>query len=239
MKSRRDTKSPWGVRVYFEDPEFEAMMVEALLAAGPGGFREGSGVDVDLVLFKAYDLEADYVPLPEGVLGRTLFERDGYAQVQVSRGLADDAETDRLARRRLRTTLAHEVGHVACHRQLFIADTETLSLFPDEEPASEKPAILCREPAVGAYQGDWWEYQANQCMATLLLPRRLVVPRAQALFSELEVSGFADALAKGKDEEVVRSLADTFDVSWQAILYRLQTLGLAPRPDDLSQGVAL
>ena len=238
MKTRKDLASPWGVRLYFEEPEFEAMMAEILFKAGSEAFREGHGVDVDRVLFKVYGLEADYVDLPDGVLGRTLFRRDGSAQIEISRKLADVAEADQLARRRLRTTLAHEGGHIACHRQLFVCDTDALSLFGDEPTEPEKPAILCRESSLAAvgYQGEWWEFQANQCMASLLLPKHLLIPRTTHLLEVFGVSDFAQAQQKGMDEEFIRSLSTTFDVSWQAVLFRLQDLGFVPKAGELQQG---
>lgn len=238
MRSSRDHRSPWGQRVYFEVCEFETMMKELLLGAGPGVFVEGSGVDVDRVLLATFKLEADYVSLPDGVLGRTLFLADGTAQIEVSRELSDEAETDTVARRRLRTTLAHECGHVACHRILFLADTETISLFPSGgAPVEEKPAILCRENTVAlGYSGEWWEYQANQCMACLLLPRHLLVPRFQAALTGVGVASYEEAANQGKDEEIVRTLAKVFDVSWQALLYRLEELGFIPNREQLNQG---
>lgn len=238
MKTRKDLSSPWGVRLYFDESEFEAMMAEVLFKAGPEAFRDGHGVDVDLVLFKVYGIEADYVDLPDGVLGRTLFRKDGSAQIEVSRGLADAAETDQLARRRFRTTLAHEAGHVTCHRQLFISDTDTLSLFGDAPAEPEKPAILCRNTSIAAtgYQGEWWEFQANRCMASLLLPKRLLVPSVTGLLEVFGVSDFAKAQQKGMDEELIRSLSNTFDVSWQAVLFRLQDLGFVPTTGEVQQG---
>ena len=119
------------------------MMKDLLLCAGPGVFVEGSGVDVDRVLLAAYQLEADYLSLPDGVLGRTLFRADGSAQIEISRELADEAEIDTLARRRFRTTLAHECGHIACHRMLFQADTETMSLFPSGEGTKRRSLPFC------------------------------------------------------------------------------------------------
>lgn len=236
MKIRKDHNSPWGVRAYFDLPEFEGMMEEALFSAGSDAFKEGTGVEVDLVLLKAYALEADYVTLPAGIMGRTFFSRDGTARVEVSRELVEDAEADRLARRRLRTTLAHEGGHVACHRQLFVADTETLPLFGEEADYEESPAILCREPALNGYRGEWWEYQANQCMASLLLPKRLLIPRVYRVLRDLGISDFSEALARQMDEDFLRRVADLFDVSWQAALFRLQALGFIPGAEDLRQG---
>ena len=239
MRASKDSRSPWGVRVYFDTPEFAGMMDEALFLAGSQAFRDGRGVDVDLVILKAYGLEPDYVNLRDGVLGRTLFQKDGSASIEISRALADLAETDQLARRRLRTTLAHEAGHAACHRQLFVSDTETLPLFNDErmENEEEKPAILCRESsvAIAGYQGEWWEFQANQCMACLLLPRRLVGQKVSEIFAHLGVSDFSEAQAQTLDEEVIRLVSDSFDVSWQAVTYRLQELGFVPKLEHASQ----
>ena len=214
------------------------MMKDLLLCAGPGVFVEGSGVDADRVLLAAYQLEADYVSLPDGVLGRTLFRAEGSVQIEISRELADEAEIETLARRRFRTTLAHECGHVACHRMLFQADTETMSLFPSGEGhEEEKPAILCRESTVGSgYSGEWWEYQANQCMACSLLPRDLLVPRFQAALNATGVGSYSEAAEQGRDVDIVRTLVNGFDVSWQALLYRLEELGFIPNRDLLDQG---
>lgn len=234
MKTRPDRGSPWGVRVFFEDREFESMMMELSLRSDLPVFVPGAGVDVDRVLLKGFGLEADFVPLPRGILGRTLFTKKGVAKIEIDRELAEEAETDQLARRRLRTTLAHEAGHVACHQQLFLGDTETLSLFGNAS-AKERPAILCREAAPGSYQGEWWEFQANKCMAALLLPKFQFVPHLHAALGAAGVVSFAQALKSGQDEAVIRSLANTFDVSWQAVLLRLQDLGFAPSAGTANQ----
>lgn len=233
MRQRRDPSSPFGQRLYFETAEFEQMMEDVRSRAGADVFTEGDGVDVDLVLLRAFDLEADYVELPDGVLGRTLFDQFGRVQrVEVDRTLSDAAEHDRLARRRLRTTLAHEVGHVACHPQLFFEDTSTLSLFPTKDDEKERAAkrIMCREAGVGTfkYTGEWWEYQANQCMAALLLPRRLFIEKANDVLSSLDCASVEEAVRREQGEEVLRALANCFDVSFEATWYRLESLGFVP-----------
>ena len=227
MKRWRDQASPWGVRVHFEDNEFARMMDDLLDRTGPENFREGDGVDVDRVLLDGLGLEADYVDLPEGVMGRALFGRDGSAEIQVSRNLALAAETDVVARRRFRTTMAHETGHVACHQQLFVEDTETYSLFADGTTIEDRPTILCRDDSIGqtGYSGHWWEYQANQCMAELLMPRGLTSKYVKQVFKKYGVESFEDAARKGRQEDVVRGLANVFDVSWKAVMYRLKELG--------------
>ena len=229
MKIMPDKHGRFGKRLYFESPEFDEMMDDLRMRVGVDVFQEGSGIDVDLVLYKAFGLEPDFVHLPTGVLGRTVFDQEGHARVELSRDLDEASHSDELARRRLRTTLAHEVGHVACHSTLFIEDTATMSLFPDDNaPAHED--ILCREASVGSgderrYQGEWWEYQANQCMASLLLPRKLFGEKVQSGLESRGAASFDEVIRKGSAAKAVRSLSDCFDVSQEAVFYRLQDLG--------------
>ena len=209
------------------------------MQAGTDVFHEGSGIDIDLVLLKAFGLEADYVDLPADVLGRTIFDRLGNARVELNRDLDRAAASDNLAHRRLRTTLAHEVGHVACHSPLFREDIETMSLFP-EDGTREQEGILCREASVGVhhverrYSGEWWEYQANQCMAAILLPRELFREKASSALESAGAVSFEEALRRGRGERVVQSLADCFNVSLEAVFYRMQELGYAGRELQLS-----
>lgn len=234
MKAWTDPASPWGTRLHFDAEDFEIMMDDLRSRAGSGSFAEGVGVDVDLVLLRALGLEADFVPLPDGILGRTIFAADGSALVEVSRELSDAAESDQLARRRLRTTLAHEAGHASCHPQLFFQDTATPSLFGDDFAPQERPGILCRDETVGrlGYNGEWWEYQANQCMASLLLPRRLFRSHVEKVLRSLQVRDFERAIREGSAEQAVRQLAGIFDVSQQAVFYRLSALGFVPKADQ-------
>ncbi len=233
MKSWPDIHSPWGRQLRFEDHEFEAMMDEMRNRAGEECFTPGKGVDVDLVLLRAIGAEADYVNLPVGIMGRTVFKPDGAVTIEVSRELSDQAETDRVARRRLRTTLAHECGHVACHRGLFIHDTETYSLFADSQlsaSSTQRPPIMCRPEGVGnvGYRGEWWEYQANRCMAALLLPKGMVVASTRKRIKEGGFDTAEDCVRRGHGENLIRQLADEYDVSHAAMLYRLQDLGFIP-----------
>lgn len=230
MNTRRDTASPFGVRVFYDAAEFEQMMDEARHRVGDDVFTEGQGIDVDRVLLKAYRVEPDFVDLPQGVLGRTQFKPDGQVRVEVDKQLADAAESDQLSRRRLRSTLAHEGGHIACHLPIFLEDLSTPSLFGrDEEAAS--PNILCRDLGVGAqqrYDGKWWEFQANQCMALLLLPAALVRSYLKAILADKKLDSFDEALRADRDVEVIRELGRVFDTSDQMTLFRLTALGFVP-----------
>ena len=239
MKQWRDNASPYGIRLYFEGYEFETMMDDARLIVEPDdGFVPGKGVDVDLVLLRAFGLEADYVELTPGVLGRTLFGPSGPLEIHVSRALVEEAEFSDVARRLLRTTLAHETGHVACHPILFFKDITTAPLFPTEydDPQQE---VLCRDNTVErlGYTGNWVEYQANQCMASLLMPSKLFAAYVDECLGDLSQPSVEAAILNDRGRDVWRWLSDVFDVNERAIHYRLKELGFVP--DGVQQSLSL
>ena len=233
MKSWKDPRSPWGKQIRFDDHEFEAMMDEMRGRTGDAGFVTGKGIDVELVLLRAIGAEADYVDLPGDVLGRTIFAADGSVRIEVSRELSDAAEIDSAARRRLRTTLAHECGHVVCHQSLFIQDTESLHLFSapqiPTDPAT-RHSIMCRSEGISGmgYRGEWWEFQANRCMAALLLPRRMVGDSVRRRLADGGFKTGEECVRGGSGQQLIVELADEYDVSQIATLYRLQALGFIP-----------
>ncbi len=102
---------------------------------------------------------------------------------------------------RQRFTIAHEVGHYILHR----ADT---TLFIDERYFS---AFRDQRSSSGA---DPKEREANAFAASLLMPTHLVR-------REIEHQRFDLA-----DEDALSSLAATFQVSVQAMAFRLSNLGL-------------
>lgn len=234
MRSWNDARSPWGKQLRFEEDEFESMMDEMRGRTGGDAFTTGKGIDVELVLLRAIGAEADYVDLPANILGRTVFADDGSVRIEVSRSLSDEAEVDGLARRRLRTTLAHECGHVVCHQSLFIQDTESLSLFSAPQMralAASKPPIMCRSEGITGtgYSGEWWEFQANQCMAALLLPRRMVGASVRHRLADGGFKTAEDCIRGGAGQQLIEQISLEYDVSQMATLYRLQALGFVPK----------
>jgi hypothetical protein len=190
-----------------------------------GVYAEGRGVDVEEVLMRVYGIDPDYVELPRGVLGRTVFYANGLVDVHLSCGLSERAERSRVARQRLRSTMGHECGHVALHRTLQLG---ALGMAP-----TDAPAILCRAPAFkteSARGGEWWEYQANRAMAGLLMPRDLTNAALSRILPARGHESLEQALEAGGGPEVLRDLSRIFDVSFEMSLYRLGDLGLLPRP---------
>ena len=236
MRSYRDPSSPWGHGVFYEDHEFESVMDEMRGRAGKGVFERGKGVDVDLVLKRVYDLDPDFVPLPEGTLGRTTFHPDGRLVLEVSIDLADRAESSAVDRRRLRSTMAHEGGHVGLHQHLYCLDNVTGNLFGD--PVREAAGVLCRgdrikdRPDYGGKR-EWWEYQANRGMAALLLPASQLRQEAEQALHQRGLPSVRAVIEAKQTQDFIYQLVDVFDVSFEMMVYRLQDRGWLPK--DTSQ----
>lgn len=108
---------------------------------------------------------------------------------------------------RQRFTIAHEIAHYVLHRTegaLFI-DDRTFAAFRDQR---------------SSFGADKHERQANAFAAALLMPTNLVLREIEHRRFELS------------DDESLSDLARAFQVSVQAMVYRLANIGvLTPSPD--------
>jgi hypothetical protein len=208
------SKGPLAERPYYSDEEIERTAVDELvsvnlLPSSPEPIR------IDRFIEKRFpQASVQYEELPDGVLGYTRFGRVGVEAIFVSRGLSENG--GRVAERRITSTLAHEAGHGLLHAHLFVLDSFPRSLFPDETDITPL-RILCREPPPSSvpdrkYDGRWWEYQANQMMAALLLPRPLVDTCIDHLRTPHGVLGVS-VLPENFRRDATLLLADTFDVN--------------------------
>jgi hypothetical protein len=211
-------------RLWYETGEIDAIMEAELHKAGEPALACAVAVDIDAFVEQHLGIVPVFVNLPAGVQGATDFTSDGLVRMKIAADLAERANEESTAERLLRTTIAHEAAHVILHRALFLRQTETL--FDDVSTRQN----LCRDIRfVGrGYTGEWWEWQANQGMSALLLPRsRLIgeVQRYRARFRH-------ENSAQGLEQE----LAHAFVISRTAIRYRLEQLGVAgdPRQERLN-----
>jgi hypothetical protein len=128
--------------------------------------------------------------------------------------------------RRARSTLAHEAGHGLLHAQLFINPPRS-DLFPEGMYDPAQRQIMCRERDMTAgYKGKWWEYQANQAIGGLLLPRSLV-RKAMVPFGETTGLLGQSVLAEAKREKAVLEMARIFDVN--PVVARIRVTELYPQ----------
>jgi Zn-dependent peptidase ImmA (M78 family) len=111
------------------------------------------------------------------------------------------------AKTRQRFTIAHEIGHLRLH--------EGRPMFVD------RSVRIDRRDANAALGVDPDEIEANSFAAALLMPESMI-------FAAVTHSSTRQATVEV--EEIIRRLANRFDVSPQAMEYRLANLGLVVPP---------
>lgn len=114
--------------------------------------------------------------------------------------------------RRQRFTLSHELGHLFRHMLPEYSDTEAAEEYRD------KPRHFHRDGSVSDV-----EREANRFAAQLLMPRSFVKQHAQKVADEYRRPNGKIGLSK---DEFIAKLADSFEVSNQAMEYRLKNLGI-------------
>lgn len=216
---------PFERRLYFENGEIERICADALKSAGclPASC---SPIEIELFVEKAFGCRAVYDRLPTGVLGAAAFRRDGTVEeITVSESLPDDGE---VGERRARATWAHEAGHGLLHGSLF-ARADVPHPLLDDCFEYERRRVLCRERDIeGAgtkYDGKWWEWQANQAIGALLLPRELVNRTLESLTEERGMFG-TRVLPSAHREPAAQLLAEVLDVN--PVVARIRLSGLFP-----------
>lgn len=199
------------------------------------------------VLYRIEELKCDKFRNPL-VLGLTGWGEGGERQIVVNSVLADSHRAS--DSHRFNFTLAHELFHAVEHLPRIPRETvpplARMQMFVDGEQIRRQSAA---ERAVKSWannqQGprglstneDWREWQANTFAACLLMPSWAVVREFQerTASEEFEVSSsnnLREAALELADQRVFgtviydKSLADTFEVSRQAMAIRLIQLGL-------------
>ena len=171
MRKVPTPSGPFPFQLYFEDlgeiDEIcsEALKRQSLLPSSPAPIR------IERFVEKEFKTALRYEDLGPDNLGCIVFNPSGAVEAIVISRFLEEQNTIP-ARRRARSTVAHEAGHGLLHGSLFIDGN-----FPDL--GENQRRILCRSEDIlvetpRSYRGRWWEFQANQAIGSLLLPRLLV-----------------------------------------------------------------
>lgn len=211
MKTLRSRTGPFREQPFFKPGEIDRICVEALSNVGLYPTAP-SPIRIERFIEKRFKVSPEYDRLAEGVLGYTRFGGAGVEAIVVAKNL--DEEGTEVSERRVRTTLAHEAGHGLLHAHLF-ALGDNLHLFNSETDAGGR--VLCRDVAghaqtMRSYAGRWWEYQANQAIGGLLVPRALAEEALKPYLLHIGLLG-QFTLDASQAETAARSLAETFQVN--------------------------
>jgi len=214
---------PFPRRIFISDKQIERICRETLESCGllpdvPGPIR------IDRLIYLKFKFDEEYADLSPHIMGCAKFTKDGIVSILVNRELGE--KSDVVSNRRVRSTLAHEVGHGLLHSDLFIeklTQEECGQLFGSEAETCDsvtKEGFACRaEDGIHEVRAfEWWEYQANLAMASLLLPWNLVrVTAGQHLNYVLGGSGDMDSRIAQAEQEI----GEVFDVNRRMVSIRL------------------
>ena len=174
----KDYRSPNGERrLWFADNEIEEIMADELERSGMVPSVKAPVVDLEAFLELHLRVKLDlYSELGTNLLGVSGFVTGLRPIVKISRTLTAQAH-ERLAPGgrigRWRATLGHEAAHVILHRRLVDVPQAQGLLFSQCGESQAEPVVTqCFERYIWFARGagDWKEVQANQGMASLLMP---------------------------------------------------------------------
>jgi hypothetical protein len=225
MRKVPTPSGPYPFQLYFEDLGeideicLEALKIQSLLPSRPAPIR------IERFVEKQFKTPLIYEDLGPEYLGCTIFNSSGAVEaILISRSLEE--QNTMPARRRVRSTVAHEAGHGLLHGSLFM-ESNSADLLNGTVGKNHR-RILCRSEDIlvdtqRSYAGRWWEFQANQAIGSLLLPRLL-------MNAFLDQSGITPAsvesriLTSAERDLFVKKAAVIFDVNPVVVRIRLDSL---------------
>ncbi len=168
------------------------------------------------------DLYADLSGEEGEAQGVTHFFPGRKPRIMVARELSEQEHREN----RLRTTLAHEYGHVKCHAPLYDAEAPP-PLFP--ELYEKKPSPKChRDTLHGTGTTDWMEWQAGYASGALLMPITYLGRIVRTARIKYGIYGVCHA-GSAKGRALIELVSLSFAVSRDAARVRLQKLGYVAR----------
>jgi len=220
-----------GERLWFDPGEIDRIMEAELRKASLQPSIEGPAIDVERLIERHLNVALDqYADLDPTVLGVTEFFEGRPPKISINKSLTgsalDEDETQAGVLGRWRATLAHEAAHVLLHRWLFEFAVGNMSLFGSDEHAETQgrqlPRCMKRDASYRPVP-DWREFQANEGMAAILMPRTFFLSVARR---EIEKTFPGGAIPEGQEWRIAVPLARLLRVSKQAAMIRLTTLTL-------------
>jgi hypothetical protein len=146
---------------------------------------------------------------------------DAYLRVDLTGVIVDyDCYMNEKYMNRLRFSLAHELGHLFLHRDIYkrfkIDDTDAWKYFMQNIPEQ---------------QYTYFEYQANEFAGRTLVPRDRLIKEIEICLNKVQELGLSDLIAKDPNEvlySMSAALCKPFGVSNQVIELRVKREELWP-----------
>lgn len=222
-----DKSGRFPLRLFLRPAEIDRdceRLVTAFLKQRPCGVRFPLSTDDLTVLVEQHSSSLDqYANLSkegDDVEGMTCFLPGELPRIFISAQLTNDTSRQN----RLRTTLAHELGHAFYHRAVF----DNLFAAPPRmfEAARAEPRTVCkRDTMMVTSEFDWLEWQAGYFSGAILMPAQQVGRAIGDLLRDRGIHGAA-VIGTPLAAEAERHTMALFQVSAEAARVRLRQLGL-------------
>lgn len=171
VKMIPDSTGRFSSRPYYLERELDAeceAVISGFLTKRHGVLRLPVATDELTILIEQHaeslDLYADLSEHGANTEGMTEFFPEAAPKVSVSKHLSTDSQREN----RLRSTLAHEFGHVYFHNALWEDKLQPGSLFDRLDTMNK--AICRRDTILDAPKYDWMEWQAGYVSGAILMP---------------------------------------------------------------------
>ena len=225
MKMVRDNTGRFGLRPHYTqmelDQEFEGL-IRAFLCRRHGDDKFPISTNDLHLLIEEYADDLDtFADLSShgDVHGLTLFPPDSRPFVLISEEVSNDPRMEN----RLRTTLAHEFGHVYLHRHLWDNKHFVDRLSGTNEP--ECRAICKRSTILGEGLYDWMEWQAGYACGAILMPVSQIRQIIGSYREMHDIPSDISLLVESEHAEAIMQMVmEQFSVSWDAARVRLLKL---------------
>jgi hypothetical protein len=234
---KRFTGKDGSERLWFDPGEIEQIMEGELQKAKLFPSLENPVVDMETFIEQHLTADLDqHADLDPKTLGVTEFCAGAKPLVKINKDLTnsalDEDGSPPYLVGRWRATLAHEGAHIILHRRLFNLNPQQRGFFDAEGGDEPEPnrllRCLKRDVCFGGNSQDWREIQANMGMAAILMPGSIF---AEVFRQELNQGNLARVERDSAEaRRLAARLGARFQVSRQAALIRLQTLGLLAIP---------
>ena len=216
-------------RLHFSRPDIERIAVDELRQAKclP---KTPSEIRLEEYLLVRHGIEPQPMPpLTHGMLGLADLKNPRSPAIFLETAVFDGPEHI------YRSTLAHEIGHLLLHSQLYVDPgfTQALARWRGRDAREGTITCLARDisetPRGGYNPGDPFahiEHQANLGMVAMLVPRSLVKQCVVNWTSSraLRGGGFETVFDEARRREAVSCVSTTFNVSPTLATFRLQEI---------------
>lgn len=207
-------------RLWVEEDEFDVIARHTLQTHGL--YPDTSEpINIELLIDKLFPCGYRFVALPPRLMGRIIFDSEGPRVIELQKSL--DRPYNSLVNRRCRSTIGHECGHGILHSQLF---SQLWNAQEDETEKRLKSVLNDKsrhldEARRNDDEENWFEYQANRMMASLLLPIQSIIAEIGEQYIEPD---HHRRLTLGDRRQLSMQISRTFDVTPTLALHRLDDI---------------